>query len=192
MAETLILAAATSATTAAGTSAVALPWLSTAGSLASISAAGGTAGTIASLAPSLSLISSGLTAASAFGQIAGGFQENAVYKAQARQSELAAKAEELKGREQADKIRRALQATLASQNAAFAARGISGVSGTPVRLGSVSSNEAARDIELAQFGGQYSGATERAQARIYRASGRSSITKGLAGAGFSLIGNRYA
>lgn len=172
MAETLILSAATAA---GGT---ALPWLSTAGSLASIAGAGGVAGSIAGLSGGLSLLSTGLTAASAFGSIMGGNQQNAVYRAQAQQSELAARQEELKGREQADKIRRSLQATLASQNAAFAARGISLASGTPVNIGNVSRTEAAMDVENAQFGAGMSSAAERAQAGVYRMSGSAARTGG--------------
>lgn len=137
-----------------------------------------------------SLLSGGLTAASAFGSIMGGQQQNAVYQAQARQSELAAKQEELKGREQADKIRRSLQATLASQNAAFAARGISLTSGTPVKLANVSSTEAAQDIENAQFGASMAAAAERGQAGVYRMSGKSAITSGYANAAFGLYGGK--
>lgn len=125
-----------------------------------------------------SLLSGGLTAASAFGSIMGGNQQAAVYKAQAAQSELAAKQEELKGREQADRIRRSLQATLASQNAAFAARGISLSSGTPVTVGNMSRTEAARDIESAQFGAAMSAAQERAQAGQYKISAKSSKISG--------------
>lgn len=190
MAETLLLAAATSATTAAGTTAVALPWLTTAGSLSSIAAAGGTAGSIASLAGAGSLLSTGLTAASAFGQIMGGYQSGAVYKAQAQQAELAAKQEELKGREQADKIRRGLQATLASQNAAFAARGISSASGTPIVLGNVSRTEAARDIETAQFGANIGAAALRGEASQYRMMRRQAVGSGYIGAGSSLAGSK--
>lgn len=181
MAEAMILSAAI------GAGGTALPWLSTAGSLASIASAGGVAGTIASAAPYVSLISTGLSGASALSQVAGGYQESAVYKAQARQSELSARQEELRGRDQADKIRRSLQATLASQRAGFAARGISPGSGTPVALGNISRTEAASDIETAMFGSQMAGAQERGQAAQYRLSGRSAVTKGYGGAASSLI-----
>lgn len=178
MAETLLL------TAAVGAGGTALPWLTTAGSLSSIAGAGGLAGSIAGAG---SLISGGLTAASAFGSIMGGNQQAAVYKAQAQQSELSARQEELKGREQADKIRRSLQATLSSQNAAFAARGISLTSGTPVNIGNVSRTEAARDIENAQFGAGMASAAERGQAGQYRMSGRAARTSGYTNAAMSLI-----
>ena len=139
----------------------------------------------AALASYGSMIGTGLTAASAFGSVMSGFQENAVYKGMAKQSELSAKTEELKGREQADKIRRSLNATLASQNAAFAARGVSLTSGTPVNIGNVSRTEAGRDIENAQFGANTTAAAERSQASQYRLTGKSAITRGFASGGFA-------
>ena len=136
------------------------------------------AGTAVAIGQGVSLIGTGLTALSAFGSIMGGQQDAAVYKAQARQSEMSAKTEELKGREQADRIRRSLQATLASQNAAFGARGISLNSGTPVNIGNVSRSEASRDIENAQFNSNMSAAQERAQGSQYRIMGRAARTSG--------------
>lgn len=171
------MAAAALPLIASATGTVALPWLSTGAALSSM-AGGLSVG---------SLISGGLTAASAFGSIMGGNQQAAVYKAQAQQSELSARQEELKGREQADKIRRSLQATLSSQNAAFAARGISLTSGTPVNIGNVSRTEAARDIETAMFGAGMASAAERGQAGQYRMSGRVARTSGYTNAAMSLI-----
>jgi hypothetical protein len=94
----------------------------------------------------------------------GGQQQAASYKAQAQQSQFAARQEELKGRQQADNIRRSLQATLASQNAAFSARGISLSSGTPLNLANVSKSEASNDIQIAQFGAAQSAGALRSQA----------------------------
>lgn len=131
---------------------------------------GATGASLFSALPTLSL-STGFSLISGAGSILGGFQQAGAYKAQAQQSELAARAEELKGREQADKIRRSLQATLASQNAAFAARGVSIGSGTPVNISNVSRTEAAADIEAAQFGSTMSAGSLRSQGGIYRQYG---------------------
>jgi hypothetical protein len=150
----------------------------------------GTATALSSVASVGSLISGGLTAASAFGSVMGGYQQNNTYKAQTAQSELAAKTEELKGREQADKIRRSLQATLASQNAIFSARGISLSSGTPVNIGNVSRSEAAMDVENAQFGADINAAQLRAQGKEYKLQGRSAITTGYTGAATSIYAGR--
>ena len=140
----------------------------------------------ASLAGIGSILSTGLSAASAFGSIMGGNQEAAAFKAQARQSELSARAEELKGRDQADKIRRSLQATLASQNAAFAARGISLNDGTPVNLGNVSKTQASQDIATAQFGAGMAAEAERGSAQQQRSSASSAKIKGYTGAASTL------
>ena len=147
-------------------------------------AAIGASSTFAALPSFGSLLSFG----SAVSSISGGLQGNAIAKAQARQYELSARQEELKGREQADKIRRALQATLATQNATFAARGISLSSGTPVNLGNVSRTEAARDIEIAQFGASASAAAERSRAAQSKIQGRTSLTSGFSNAGLGLAG----
>jgi hypothetical protein len=152
MAETLMLALATSA----GTGAAAAAGSAT---TATVVTAGASAG--ATLAGFGSYVGTGLSILSAGSSIFGGQQQAAVYKAQGVQNELAARQEELKGRDQADKIRRSLQSTLASQNAAFASRGISLASGTPVNLGNVSKTEASYDIQTAQFGAGMSAAAER-------------------------------
>jgi hypothetical protein len=119
-----------------------------------------------------------------------GQQQAGMYKAQAAQYELSARAEELKGRDQADKIRRSLQSTLASQNAAFGARGISLSSGTPVALAATSSNEASRDISLAQFGAGSAANADRSQAAVYRATGRSAKVAGYTNAAMTLASSK--
>lgn len=113
-----------------------------------------------------------MAGAGAVGSILQGQQQAAMYKAQARQSELSARQEELKGRDEADKIRRNLQSTLASQNAAFAARGISLNSGTPRTIASDSRTQAGYDIQTAQFGAGMSAAAERGTADQLRMAGR--------------------
>jgi hypothetical protein len=151
MAETLALALVGSAGTAA---------TATAAATAATSGLIGTAGAVTFGG----LASTALTGFSVLGAISGGNQQASAYKAQAQQSQLAARQEELKGRQQADNIRRSLQATLASQNAAFSARGISLASGTPANLANVSKNEASNDIQIAQFGAAQSAEANRSQA----------------------------
>lgn len=124
------------------------------------------------------------------GTLLAGQQQNAMYKAQAQQNEFAARTEELKGRDQADKIRRSLQATLASQNAAFAARGISLSSGTPKNIAAESKINASADIQNAMFGAGMGAAAERGTAAQNRMAGKAAVTASYtkaAGQTYSLI-----
>lgn len=153
---------------------VMLATMAAGGSAATATTVGSIAGGLATAGSALSTI---LPVVGAVGSVMGGQQQASAYKAQARQSELAAKQEELRGREQADNIRRSLQATLASQNAAFAARGISPFTGTPLALSTESRNQASRDIDIARFGaGQAAGALrgQAGQQRIEASSARTS------------------
>ena len=138
----------------------------------------GSAGTAVAIGNALPAIGTGLSILSAGSSIIGGGQQAAAYKAQAAQNELAARQAELQRRDQADKIRRSLQATLASQNAAFAARGISLSSGSPVSLGNVSRNEASYDLQVAQFGSGMTAAAERGNAAQNRISAKSAKVAG--------------
>lgn len=131
--------------------------------------------TLLAAAPYLSAASAGV---SVVGSIMGGTQQQAVYKAQAKQSELAAKTEEIKGRQQADMIRRSLQSTLASQSAAFAARGISLNGGTPGNIAANSRTQASRDIQTAQFGSDVTAETNRAQGKQYKIQGNQALSSG--------------
>lgn len=152
------------------------------------SAAGATATgaaiTGSSLFAALPSIGTVLSAGSAISSIMGGQQGAAVSKMQARQAELAAKQEELKGRETAATIRRQLNASLASQNAIFAARGIA-PGGTTQTLVNESSSAAARDIEIARFGASQSASALRSQAQQYQVEGSAKKLSGFADAGKS-------
>ncbi len=150
----------------------------------------GTATTVSSAAALLPSIGTVMTAAGAFGSIMSGQQQAAVAKAQASQYALAAKQEELKGREQADNIRRSLQATLATQNAAFAARNISLGSGSAVNLANVSKSQASQDIQTAQFGADMSAAALRGQAGQSMIDASTAKIRGYTGAG-TVLANRY-
>lgn len=112
------------------------------------------------------------------GSILGGYQQAGAFKAQAKQSEISARAEELKGRDQALKIKNDLLTTLASQNAAFAARGISLNSGTTRNLAAQSNQRASEDIQRAQFGTGMAAAAERGTAVQQRNAAKSSILSG--------------
>lgn len=124
-----------------------------------------------------------LTGISAISSIAGGIKGNQQANMQAKQAELTAKQEELKGRDQAAQIRLRLNSALASQNAIFGARGINPASGTPQSLAAESSNEASRDISIAQFGAGQSAAALRSQAKQYKIQGASSLISGFGTAG---------
>ena len=138
----LALMAATTATTAAGTSAVALPWLSSAGSLASIAGAGGTAGGIASAAIGggslLSTLSSGFTLASMASDIFGGFSAGDAaaqqLTQQAEQDLMNAKQEELAGKQESNDIMDNLLQTIATQRLAYSGAGVDFSFGTPDAL----------------------------------------------------------
>lgn len=179
--ETAILALAGSGATTAGTSAAL-------GATTGVA----TASQVATTAPVL-LSAGGTAAAGGFGALgvfsslqAGRYQA-AAYKSQSRQGELAARAEELRGRDQADKIKRTLQATLASQNAAFGSRMVALGSGTPRSIASLTNSEASADISRAQFGAGYGAAVSRAGASEARMAGRQAAMQGYIGAATSLI-----
>jgi hypothetical protein len=148
---------------------------------------GANAATLATVGTVGSILSGVSTAASVFGQISGGGQQAAIAKAQAQQYELAAKQEELRGREQADNIRRSLQSSLASQRAIFGARGISLNSGTPRILSAESSNAASRDIDTARFNAGQSAFALRSQGAQARIEGKAAKMGGYMG-GLKTIG----
>lgn len=143
----------------------------------------GTASAITSSALFAALPSIGtvLSAGSAISSIMGGQQGAAVSKMQSQQAQLAARQEELKGRETAASIRRNLSASLASQNAIFAARGIA-PSGTPMTIANESKSAAARDIDLARFGAGQSAGALRTQAQQYQIEGQAKKIGGFADA----------
>lgn len=145
-------------------------------------AAGASAGTASTVG---TIISVGGSLLSGVSSIAGGIQGAGVSKIQARQAELAARQEELKGRETAAQIRRGLSASLASQNAIFAARGISPV-GTPQTIAGQSTSQAARDIDIARFGATQSAGALRSQAQQYEIEGKAKKVEGFTGAAKSI------
>lgn len=162
----------------AATGGTALPWLSTAGQIGSMV---GNVGLGSFIAPAFSLLS-------AAGQANAGNQQAQIAAAQQRQYELSARQEELKGREQADKIRRGLQATLASQKAIFAGRGISPLSGTPMSIGNDSRTQASIDIEDAMFNAGTAASALRGQGYQSRLEGNAARTTAYGNAAKTLYG----
>lgn len=142
-----------------------------AGSMGSAMAIGETVGGVGSL----------LSFGSAAGSILGGFQGQATSNMQARQAELSAKQEELKGRETAATIRRQLSSSLASQNAIFAARGIN-PNGMTRTIANESSSQAARDINIAQFGATQAAGALRSQSQQYKIEGKAKVLSGFTSA----------
>ncbi len=196
----LALLAATTATTAAGTTAVALPWLSTAGSLASIAGAGGMAGSIAGTAIGagsiLSSLSTGLSLASMasdiFGGVSAGDAAAQQLTQQAEQDFLDAKQEELKGQQETNDINENLLQTIATQRLAYSGAGIDFSFGTPEKL----ERNLTRQAEL-QFGTSRDNARLKTLARrrdgYLKLSQRSQaqsapVMAGLASAGKTLAG----
>lgn len=111
-------------------------------------------------------------------------------KMQAKQAELASRQEELRGRQSALAVKSNLEKTLASQNAIFAARGISLSSGTPTTLSQQSIKQASYDIDAARFGAGQASDALKAQARQYKLEGKAKIASGvaqMASSGYSLV-----
>lgn len=138
------------------------------------------------ISPALSFITPALSVASAVGQVSAGYQANTVAQTQARQLEISARQEEVRGRQEADKIRRALNATLASQRAAFAARGINPNTGTPLVLATESRSAAAQDIQDAQFNAQSAATQKRLEGVQSRIQGGAAKTAGYTSAAGTL------
>lgn len=158
----------------------------TAGTAAAATAAGSFIGPVTaaqSAAGTLSLLQPVFTGISVFGELAGGISDSYAYKAQAKQQQLQARAEEIKGKQQANAIRENLRRTIASQNAAFAARGISPQSGTPVVLGRESRAAAMNDIDIARFNSDIASMQGYAQAQQTKAKAKTALYSGVVRAG---------
>lgn len=129
------------------------------------------AGFAAGLSQGFSLLNGLGTAASAYGQIQAGRQEKAALDLQARQSDLAARQEKLRGKQQAQLIRDQLSRDLASQNALFAARGGLAGEGSAQAARGAATTEASRDIRIAQFDAGQRTTQKLIEADQYRAEG---------------------
>lgn len=161
--ETLLIAAGASATTAASVSA--------------------TAGT---------LISVGSTALSAVGMYSSGKSQQAANNYQARNAELQAKQEQLKGMSQALATRDELHRANASQKAIFATRGqdLSGY-GSATAAYDASRDAATRDLQTIMYGANVASTGQLAQSSQYRAEGKAAAYGGYVGAVSTAMKNKY-
>lgn len=148
-----------------------------------------------------SLLSLGLTGASAFGQIAAGNSSASILNLQAQQAELNARMQGIKGREEALTIKRQLDKDLASQNALFSARGVLQGEGSALAASKTAKANAKADLEVAQFGAEMGSESDklrasqyRTEAKVARKSGRTEALNTIAGSrtvqnfGYSLLG----
>ncbi len=180
MAETLLAAFATEAGTAAAATAAG----SAIGPVTAAASGAGTLSIIGNVGGSL------LTGVSVLGSIQSGRQQAVISKAQAAQYELTAKQEELRGRQQADSIRRALQANLATQRAVFSARGVNPNTGTPLVFSQQSQTAAGRDIDTAMYSAGMDAAQNRLAASQQRIESKTSASGGYMDAAAKLYGGR--
>lgn len=125
------------------------------------------------------LVGAASTGFSLLGAIQGGRQQSAMYKIQAKQSELAARTERLRGAEQVSSIRQKMRSTLATQNALFAGRGVMLADGSPASVAAATGNAAGQDIARAQFGADMRASSLESQAQQFQLEADSSEDRGL-------------
>lgn len=118
------------------------------------------------------LLAVGLGGLSSFAQFQAGRAENAMAKAQARQAEVNARLETVKGRQEALSIKEQRDRTIASINATFAARGGVTTSGTPLTAMRVSERNAQNTLDTNNFNSQMRSLSDRNRASTLRAEGR--------------------
>jgi hypothetical protein len=152
---------------------------------ASSTAAGtaATAGTAASAAfglrDGLALISGGL-------QIAGGFQQAAALRSQAEMEKFNARSEEIAGMQAANATRQRLLETLAAQNAAFAASGVT-LDGTPQDVMVQTQSDGDRELSIVRSQSDMNAGARRMQAGIYGQQATGAIVQGFGRAAGTLF-----
>lgn len=139
-----------------------------------ISAAGPAIGGVAQIAQA------GATVVAAQTQAAG-------MRRQAQQQDTAARQEQLRGEAQALQVRDALRRTLASQNARYAAAGLSLDSGTPETLAEATGAEADRQIRVIGANAEQRANARLAAADDLRASADMAGAAGWGQAGMGLL-----
>ena len=154
-------------------------------------AAGATAGLFGaggsfSLLTTAGTLATGLNAVSS---IQAGRSKQAVYKAQARQSELQARNTMLQGRQQSLAIKEQLDRDTATQAAGFAARGILAGEGSAAAAIEQSNKMATRDIQYAMYGANMGYYQNMSQAGQYRVSGSAAKLSGYVNAANTLTKN---
>lgn len=119
------------------------------------------------------MLAVGAGALSSFAMFKQGQTENAMAKAQARQADVNAKLEDVKGRQEALAIKEQRDRTIASINASFAARGGVTTSGTPFAGQVISEKNAATMLDTANFNSRMRSLSDTNRAATLRAEGRS-------------------
>ncbi len=154
---------------------------------ASAASAAGTAGTAATAGTGAasgisagSLLSGGVQAFGALAAIRSGEINSAMMKGQARDTELQGKAEYIQGLQEANDARDRLLKTLAQQNAAAGAGGISLESGSVERGRELAFQEGDRQIDAARETGIGARDSRNAQAAGLKLSAKSERTAGVA------------
>lgn len=136
-------------------------------------------GVSASTAATIGTIASvGLTAASAFSSIQAGNAESANLKVQARQADLNARTDALRGKQEAAAISDQLNRDLASQNALFGARGLVQSEGSAQAAQEVSRLNASRDIDLARFDAETAAANSKQQSANLKSDAKAAKKSG--------------
>lgn len=180
------------------------------GIVAAAGAIGSAASTIGSAAAfAAPYVSAAGALASAGLAISGSQQQSRMFTAQAventragnltlQQSELAARQEELRGREQANQVREALLRTIATQRATYAAAGLEPDEGTPLTVADETRRQAERELEIAGGNTQARAAATRldgvtrarglfTEAGQLRQRGDAAITAGYSRAGATIF-----
>jgi len=115
---------------------------------------------------------------SVLSSIQAGYAQQSMMNFQARQSSLNAQSEEIKGRQDALKIKESRDKAMASLNAGFAARGGITGSGTPMAAMIESGRAASEDINMALFGSQTRAASDISQGAQLKAEGKAAVRGG--------------
>lgn len=158
-----------------------------------VTAAASGAATLSALGSGLLTIGGlGLTGAGALGQMQAGQQQASALNAQSRQSELDARMELLRGREQATVLAKQRDRDLASANAVFATRGIATGEGSAAAALQEAQRVSSQDIQRTQFGAQLSSASKKTTAQSFRSDASAARQAGFSGAVSSIGGSRFA
>jgi len=126
----------------------------------------------------LSLLSGAMTASSAFGQYQSGIMEKRILDIQARQSQISARQELLRGKQQARLIKSQLDKDLASQNAIFGARGLLSGEGSADAAYLEASRNATDDINIALLGADQAYNAKTLESQQYRIEGKAAKSMG--------------
>jgi hypothetical protein len=119
------------------------------------------------------LLAVGLGGLSSYAQFQKGRTENEMAKAQARQADVNARLETVKGKQEGLAIKEQRDRTIASINATFAARGGSTNSGSPLTAMRISENNAANALDTSNFNSSMRSLSDRNRASTLRAEGKS-------------------